>query len=122
MAPTDTIEVNIRQNWMDIDRTFGGANGGGLTVLNEGGQDSRITNLVGGHRFIDPTNTAPANVFDNDFNDGSLIEMFTNPTTGETLPTQRIRPGLDLRTGHYTCEYRLLRAGRSSSEVDSLGS
>jgi outer membrane receptor protein involved in Fe transport len=35
--PLDSVEVNMRANWMDIDRPFGGANGGGLVVLNESG-------------------------------------------------------------------------------------
>ncbi len=36
-TPTDTITANIRYNDMRIKRSFGGANGGGLVVLNEEG-------------------------------------------------------------------------------------
>ena len=35
---SDSVTLDVRQNWMDIDRSFGGANGGGLVVLNEDGQ------------------------------------------------------------------------------------
>ena len=52
-TPTDTIEVNLRQNWMDIDRKFGGANGGGLVVLNEENGPNRINWLTPGYRRID---------------------------------------------------------------------
>ncbi len=94
---TDTLEMNIRQNWMDIDRSFGGANGAGLIVLNEGGTDQRVTDsLVPGWRRIDPANTAPANYFDNDFNDpNSETRTFIEPSTGQSVVAQRNRAGVD---------------------------
>ena len=96
-TPTDNIEVNLRQNFMEIDRSFGGANGAGLVVLNEDGQGSRNTaNLVPGYRFIDTTNTDPGNFDNNNWYDQSQpILNFTNPTTGATDQAQRVRPGID---------------------------
>lgn len=95
--PTDTIEVNLRQNQMDIDRSFGGANGGGLVVLNDEGQAFRnTTDFAPGYRPIDPTNTNPANVLQNDFYDTSRpILSFTNPADGTVLQAQRVRLGVD---------------------------
>ena len=96
-TPTDNIEVNLRQNFMEIDRSFGGANGAGLVVLNEDGQGSRNTaNLVPGYRFIDTTNTDPGNFDNNNWYDQSQpILNFTNPTTGAADQAQRVRPGID---------------------------
>ncbi len=96
-TPTDTLEFNIRENKMDIDRKFGGANGGGLVVLNEDGQASRnTTDLTPGFRFIDPTNTDIANFDDNDWYDSSKpILEFANPTTGVIQQAQHVRPGVD---------------------------
>ena len=94
---TDSLEVNLRQNWMDIDRNFGGANGAGLVVLNEDGRPQRVTDaLVPGYRFIDTANTDPGNVFQNNFYDASSpILEFTHPTTGQVLQAQRNRAGID---------------------------
>lgn len=92
--PTDDFTVDVRQNWMEIDRSFGGANGGGLVVLNEAGRNERDTNLIPGYRFIDQDQTNPlANDF---YNPSSEIRMFTNPETGVTREAQANRPGLDL--------------------------
>lgn len=91
--PTDDFTVDVRQNWMEIDRSFGGANGGGLVVLNEAGRNERDTNLIPGYRFIDQDQTNPlANDF---YNPSSEIRMFTNPETGVTREAQANRPGLD---------------------------
>ncbi len=91
--PTDDITVDVRQNWMEIDRSFGGANGGGLVVLNEAGRNERDTNLIPGYRFIDQDQTNP---LANDFYDpSSEIRMFTDPTTNITREAQANRPGLD---------------------------
>lgn len=95
-TPRDDIEVNLRQNFMDIDRSFGGANGGGLVVINEEGLASRSTWLTPGYRFIDPANTNPANYDQNNFYDQNQpILSFTNPVTGVVDQAQRIRPGID---------------------------
>ena len=96
-TPSDTVEVNLRQNFMEIDRSFGGANGAGLVVLNEDGEGSRNTaNLVPGYRFIDTTNTDPGNFDNNNWYDSSQpILNFTNPTTGANDQAQRVRPGID---------------------------
>ena len=96
-TPTDTIEINARHNWMDIDRIFGGANGGGLVVLNEEGNPTRNTHaLVPGYRFIDTANTDLANYDQNDWYDPSQpTYKFTHPTTGEVGYAQNNRPGVD---------------------------
>ncbi len=96
-TPSDTVEVNLRQNFMEIDRSFGGANGGGLVVLNEDGNPTRTTDaLVPGYRFIDTANTDPANFDNNNWYDQSQpIFNFTNPATGATDQAQRVRPGID---------------------------
>ncbi|MBS24679.1 MAG: hypothetical protein CMQ28_03455 [Gammaproteobacteria bacterium] len=96
-TPSDTIEVNLRQNFMDIDRSFGGANGGGLVVLNEDGNPIRTTDsLVPGYRFIDTANTDPSNFDQNNWYDQSQsIFTFTNPMTGALDQAQRVRPGID---------------------------
>jgi iron complex outermembrane recepter protein len=65
-TPSDTLEFDIRANKMEIDRSFGGANGGGLIVLNEEGNGFRnTTDIVPGYRGIDTTNTDPANFAQN---------------------------------------------------------
>ena len=96
-TPTDTIEVNARHNWMDIDRIFGGANGGGLVVLNEEGRPQRNTiALVPGYRFIDTANTDIANYDQNDWYDASQpTYRFVHPTTGEVGYAQHNRAGVD---------------------------
>ena len=92
-TPTDTLTIDLRQNWMEIDRSFGGANGGGLVVLNEAGRPYRDINLTPGYRFIDRTQTNP---LANDFADpNSEVRTFTNPTTGVTREAQPNRAGLD---------------------------
>ncbi len=96
-TPTDALELDVRHNWMEIDRTFGGANGGGLVVLNEGGHGSRVTSgLVPGYRRINTENVDPANVFNNDFYDASQpIITFRDPMTGADVLAQRNRAGID---------------------------
>jgi iron complex outermembrane receptor protein len=48
-TPTDTLSFDVRFNKMEIDRDFGGANGGGLVVLDEEGQSFRnTTDMVAG--------------------------------------------------------------------------
>ncbi len=96
-TPTDTVEVNVRQNFMEIDRSFGGANGGGLVVLNEEGNPYRNTDsLVPGYRFIDPDNTDMANYDSNNWYDQSKpIMTFVNPITGSIDQAQPNRPGID---------------------------
>lgn len=96
-TPSDTVEVNVRQNFMTIDRSFGGANGGGLVVLNEEGNPYRNTDsLVPGYRFIDPNNTDMANYDSNNWYDQSQpILTFVNPITGSIDQAQHNRPGID---------------------------
>ncbi len=91
---TDNIEVNLRQNQMAIDRSFGGANGGGLVVLNEENESFRNTeSLVPGFRFVDPAQT---NGLANDYLvANSQVYSFTDPATGEVRQAQHNRPGVD---------------------------
>ena len=90
---TDDITVDVRHSWMEIDRPFGGANGGGLVVLNEDGRPSRSTELIPGYRFVDPAQTDP---LANDFvNPNQEIRAFTNPVTGDVRNAQPNRAGLD---------------------------
>ncbi|MCY4268629.1 MAG: TonB-dependent receptor [Gammaproteobacteria bacterium] len=96
-TPTDDIEINVRQNFMEIDRSFGGANGAGLVVLNEEGRPYRtVEGLVPGYRFIDTNNTDMANYDNNNWYDQSQpILNFVNPLTGSIDQAQRNRPGID---------------------------
>ncbi len=92
--PTDNVEVNLRQNQMAIDRSFGGANGGGLVVLNEEGFGERnTTDLVPGFRFVDPAQT---DGLANDYmTEAQRVYSFTNPDTGEVRQAQHNRAGID---------------------------
>lgn len=96
-TPTDTLEFNIRHNWMDINRVMGGANGAGLVVLNEDGLPARnTTDLVPGYRRIDTANTGIANFTDNDYYDQTAPTItFNDPLTGAPVLTQRNRAGVD---------------------------
>ena len=90
---SDTVTLDVRQNWMDIDRSFGGANGAGLVVLNEDGEGSRTTEIVPGYRFIDRAQTdAMAQDF---YNPASAVRSFTNPLTGVVQEAQSNRLGVD---------------------------
>ena len=92
--PNDRLSVNIRHNGMRTDRPFGGANGGGLVVLNEEGEASRAYHaLVPGYRAVDASETNP-------FASGFLVPdapvyTFTNPITGDMVQAQNNRAGMD---------------------------
>lgn len=93
-TPTDTIEMNVRTNWMDINRVFGGANGGGLVVLNEQGRPVRnTTDLVPGYRHISMSQTDPTQR--NYYDPTRPVLQFTNPFTGATDLAQPLRAGVD---------------------------
>ena len=96
-TPTDSLEFNVRSNQMENDRSFGGANGGGLVVLNELGIGQRdTTHVVPGFRAIDTTNTDVTNYFSNSWYDASQpILNFTDPVTGENVQAQHNRAGID---------------------------
>jgi outer membrane receptor protein involved in Fe transport len=97
-TPTDTLSMNLRYNEMSIDRSFGGANGGGLVILNEEDQPFRNTSaIVPGYRAIDQTNTDPANYGDNNWYDStSPILDFIDPNTGAIVQAQPNRLGTDV--------------------------
>ena len=111
---SDSVTLDVRQNWMDIDRSFGGANGAGLVVLNEDGEGSRTTEIIPGYRFVDMVGNNPTTLPDgvtvadataagtinplaNDYyNPNQAVRAFTNPLTGEVRQAQSNRIGLDL--------------------------
>jgi outer membrane receptor protein involved in Fe transport len=97
-TPTDTLAFDVRFNKMEIDRDFGGANGGGLVVLDEEGQSFRnTTDVVAGYRAIDTANTDPANFGQNSWYDVSRpILNFVDPSSGANVPSQHNRLGVDL--------------------------
>ncbi len=94
-TPIDTVEFNLRRNWMDNDRVFGGANGGGLVVLKDSGQAQRnTTELVPGYRFVNTGQTT--NRLARDFYDASKpLRSFTDPVTGVVRQAQSLRAGID---------------------------
>jgi len=97
-TPTDTLSFDVRFNKMEIDRDFGGANGGGLVVLDEEGQSFRnTTDVVAGYRAIDTANTDPANFGQNSWYDVSRpILNFVDPSAGVNVQAQHNRLGVDL--------------------------
>ena len=97
-TPTDTLAFDVRFNKMEIDRDFGGANGGGLVVLDEEGQGFRnTTNIVPGYREIDTSNTSDAGFFANNWYDVTQpILNFVDPVTGRNVQAQHNRLGVDL--------------------------
>jgi outer membrane receptor protein involved in Fe transport len=97
-TPTDSLEFNIRANKMEIDRSFGGANGAGAVILNELNQPFRdTTHVTPGFRAIDTNNTDVANFLDQNFYDASEpILNFTDPATGANVQAQHNRAGIDL--------------------------
>jgi iron complex outermembrane receptor protein len=93
----DNMTFNIRQNKADVDRVMGGANGGGLIVLNGeniyGDQLHNTTRLNHALRAVDPTVTDPTN---SAFVDNTQpILNFTDPTTGANRTGQYTRPGVE---------------------------
>jgi outer membrane receptor protein involved in Fe transport len=97
-TPTDNIVANVRYNDMRIKRDFGGANGGGLVILNEEGQNFRnTTDIVPGYRAIDTANTDPANYGQNSWYDTTQpILNFNDPVTGAPVQAQHNRLGTDV--------------------------
>ncbi|NOX50014.1 MAG: TonB-dependent receptor [Gammaproteobacteria bacterium] len=97
-TPLDNLVFDVRYNDMSIDRDFGGANGGGLVVLNEEGLGFRnTTNVVPGYRAIDTANTDPANFAQNSWYDVTApILNFNDPVTGAAVQAQNNRLGVDL--------------------------
>jgi outer membrane receptor protein involved in Fe transport len=92
--PTENFQVDLRQNQMNIGRSFGGANGAGLVVLNEESQASRnTTDLIPGYRRVDATVTDPLAA--NFLVPGASTYTFSDPVTGAGVLAQHNRPGLD---------------------------
>ena len=97
---TDDMTLSLRSNKADVDRVFGGADGGGLIVLVgenniiPGGDGLRNYSVqANGIRPVDPS---VANPLDSAFLDPRMpVLRFRNPTTGAEILAQRIRPGVD---------------------------
>ncbi len=98
----DNMTVNLRSNRADVDRVFGGANGGGLIVLSgenshPGGDGLRnYTRERHTVRAVDASVTDPLDVAYLDPN--AQLLTYTNPTTGAPILAQFDRPGIDPAT------------------------
>ena len=97
--PNDRASLNIRHNGMRVDRPFGGANGGGLVVLNEESVGMRNTwALVPGYRAVDPA-AAPftaAGLPNSAYMvPGAMTYTFKDPITGASVTAQNNRAGID---------------------------
>jgi outer membrane receptor protein involved in Fe transport len=92
--PNDRASLNIRHNGMRVDRPFGGANGGGLVILNEEGVAERNFHaLVPGYRAVSADQVNP---LANDFIVPNMpIYTFTDPNTGALVQAQNNRAGID---------------------------
>ncbi len=92
--PNDQWSLNVRHNGMRVDRPFGGANGGGLVVLNEEGIGERnFDALVPGYRRVDPSVTDP--LANNFLVPNRAVYVFTDPNTGEQVQAQNNRARID---------------------------
>ena len=79
---------------MRTDRPFGGANGGGLVVLNEEGEASRNYHaLVAGLSSVDASETNP--LASGYLVPNAPVYIFTDPYTGEQVQAQNNRAGID---------------------------
>ena len=96
-TPTDYLEFNIRHNWMKTDRIFGGADGGGLTVLNEkvmaSGKPTRWFPDIA--ELTLPIPILPTYLQNNYYDASSPILTFNDPNTGAPVLTQCGRAGID---------------------------
>jgi outer membrane receptor protein involved in Fe transport len=92
--PNERASLNIRHNGMRVDRPFGGANGGGLVILNEEGIGERNFHaMVPGFRAVSADQTNP---LANDFLVPNMpVYVFTDPNTGASVQAQNNRAGLD---------------------------
>ncbi len=95
-TPRDDLEFNIRTNKITVHRVMGGGDGGGAIVFfGENADGSRnYTRLVNGYRRVDPAQTDPRAT---NYLDPSMeVFNFTNPSTGEVVPGQYRRAGVDV--------------------------
>ena len=93
---TDAIKMNVRHNKAEVDRTFGGADGGGLIVFrgeSPNGESRDLTSEGFGYRRIDRTVTDPLN--EGFFNPAQELLTFADPVNGGTIEAQRTRSGID---------------------------
>lgn len=95
----DNISIDFRHNDMEIDRSFGGANGAGLVVTNEQGLGQRDTfSLVPGFRAIDqsdPNRPISEGLSRDYWVQSAPVYNFTDPATGELVVAQNSRAGVD---------------------------
>ncbi|MFT6432066.1 MAG: iron complex outermembrane receptor protein [Candidatus Azotimanducaceae bacterium] len=92
----DAIKLNVRSNKASVDRTFGGADGGGLIVFrgeSPNGESRDLSSAGFGYRAIDRTVTDPlSEAF---YVSSQPIYTFNDPVNGGTLDAQKTRPGVD---------------------------
>lgn len=99
----ENMSFNVRGNLAKVDRTFGGADGGGLivlsgenTVLPTGDATRNYTTWNHEMRDVDPTQVDPTAA---NFLDPTMpVYNYTNPVTNATIQAQRARPGVDPST------------------------
>ncbi len=96
----DNMSFNVRGNKAKVDRTMGGADGGGLIVLSGEntvlpGNDTSRNYTAFNHavRDVDPTQANP--LADNFLDPTMPVYTYTNPVTGADILAQRARPGVD---------------------------
>lgn len=95
-TPTDTLELNIRANRVNVFRVMGGADGGGLVVFrgdDAAGLSREQQFSQHGFRVVDPNQT---DVRAEDFLVSSQpVTTFTHPQTGAQILAQKHRSGID---------------------------
>ena len=121
----DSMTFGFRTNQADVDRTFGGADGGGLIVLSGEntvlpGNDTSRNYDVWSHRVrdVDPSQVNP--VMDDFLDPSQPVLTYTNPVTGDDILAQRIRPGVDPGS-HVRNHGRGLTVDESDCVIDDKG-
>ncbi len=96
-TPSDDLELNIRANEATVHRIMGGANGGGLIVLDQGGRGQKnFEQMTFGFRELTGTTDPLSRGFRVP---GAETFTFTNPVTGADVEAQWDRPGIDTAFG-----------------------
>ncbi len=95
-TPRDDLEFNIRTNKISVHRVMAGGDGGGAIVFAGENMDGsrNYDRLVNGYRRVDPNQTDPR-APDYLVPEWDVFQ-FTNPTTGEVVPGQYRRAGVDV--------------------------
>ena len=95
-TPRDDLSVYLRTNNISVHRVMGGGDGGGLIVFRGENHDGsrNFDRLVNGYRAVDASVTDP--LAPNYLDPNMELFNFTNPTTGEVVPGQYRRAGIDV--------------------------